>query len=39
MDQQDIEEIIKEWSEEWKNPAVDISDSDEEKEEKKEIEK
>ena len=36
MDQQDIEEIIKEWPEEWKNPVVDIRDSDEEKETEKE---
>ena len=39
MEQQDVEEIIKEWSEEWKNPAVDISDSDEEKEKEKGKEK
>ena len=32
MEQQDIGEIIKEWSEEWKNPTIDIRDSDEEQE-------
>ena len=36
MEQQDIEEIIKEWPKEWKNPDVDIRDSDEEKETEKE---
>ena len=29
MEQQDIEEIIKEWPEEWRNSTEDISDSDE----------
>ena len=36
MEQQDVEEIIKEWLEKWKNPIIDISDSDEEKEIEKE---
>lgn len=41
MEQQDIEEIIKEWPEEWKNPAIDLSDSDDDQEQetKKEKEK
>lgn len=29
MEQQDIEEIIKEWLEEWKNPREDINDYEE----------
>ena len=39
MEQQDVEEIIKEWSKEWKNSTVDISDCDEEKEKEKGKEK
>ena len=39
MDQQDIEEIIKEWPEEWRNLARDISDSDEDLEAGKDKEK
>ena len=39
MEQQDVEKIIKEWSEEWRNSTVDISDSNEEKEKEKEKEK
>jgi hypothetical protein len=39
MERQDVEEIIKEWSEEWRNSIVDISDSDEEKEKEEEKEK
>ena len=36
MEQKDIEEIIKEWPEEWRSPAINLSDSDEEQETKKE---
>ena len=32
MEQQDIGEIIKEWSEEWRNPAINLSDSHEDQE-------
>ena len=39
MEQQDIEEIIKEWPEEWRNPAEDISDSDEDQKQEKTKEK
>ena len=31
MEQEDVEQIVKEWSEDWKNSTVDVSDSDEEK--------
>lgn len=30
IEQQYVDEIIKEWPEEWKNPIVEISDFDEE---------
>ena len=30
MDQEDIEQIVKEWSKEWKNSIENISDSDDE---------
>ena len=36
MEQQDVEEIIKEWPEEWKNPTIELSDSHEEQEKEKE---
>ena len=39
MEKQDIEEIIKEWPEEWRNPVEDISDSDEDPEVGKDKEK
>lgn len=39
MEQQDVEEIIKEWPEEWKNPTMELSDSDEEQDKGKEEEK
>ena len=39
MEQQDIEEIIKEWPKEWRNPAKDIIDTDEDWEKEKEQEK
>ena len=32
MEQQDVQEIIKEWPEEWRNPTIDISDFDEDQE-------
>ena len=38
MEQPDIEEIIKEWSEEWRNPSINLSDSDEDKKKETEIE-
>ena len=31
MEQEDVEQIVKEWSEEWKSSIVDVSDSNEEK--------
>lgn len=39
MEQQDIEEIIKEWLEEWRNPAINLSDSNEDQEKETETEK
>lgn len=35
MEQEDVEQIVKEWLKEWKNSIVDVSDSDEEKEKEK----
>ena len=39
MEKQDIEEITKGWPEEWRNPAKDISDSQEDLETGKDKEK
>ena len=39
MDQQDIEEIIKEWMEDWRNPLKDLSDLEEDPGTKQEKEK
>ena len=36
MEQEDVEQIIKEWPKEWNISIVDVSDSDEEKEKGKE---
>ena len=39
MEQQDIEELIKEHLEEWRNPTKDISDSNKDPETRKEKDK
>ena len=39
MEQEDVEQIIKEWPEEWKSSTIDVCDSDEEKEKEKGKEK
>ena len=39
MEQEEVEQIIKEWLEEWKNSAIDVSDFDKEKEKEKGKEK